>query len=127
MKSQYTRWIGIAASIVFIGFSAASVCAQTNAVPGNSSKYSSGASIDQPTDSQLDHAAKQALAKDPLTRNAHIGLETQDRMVTLSGHVESRAVAKRAEALVSNVNGIKGVEDELKYGNNQTQGARTSQ
>jgi osmotically-inducible protein OsmY len=38
-------------------------------------------------------------------------------MVTLSGTASSRQVAKRAEQLASQINGVKGVEDYIHYTN----------
>jgi osmotically-inducible protein OsmY len=80
-------------------------------------EMSSGASAGQPSDSTLSRQVEDALADDPLTSGSKIQVRTQDRMVTLSGTVSSRQAAQRADQLASHVNGVKGVEDYIRYSN----------
>ena len=79
------------------------------------SEMISGASAGQPSESTLNREVKAALAHDPLINASEIRVTTQGRMVTLSGTAGSRQVAKRAEQLTSQVNGVKGVEDYIHY------------
>ncbi len=83
-----------------------------SAVPP-SAQLSGGSSLDQPSDAQLERTVKGLLARDPLTRGAHIEVRTQDRLVILSGRVQSARVAARAVQLVAGVNGVKGIENQL--------------
>jgi osmotically-inducible protein OsmY len=76
-----------------------------NTVPG----------IDQPSDASITKAVTHMLASDAETRNSNIEVTTNDGMVILHGRAKSLTQAKRAEALVSKVNGVKGVEDQLDY------------
>ena len=77
----------------------------TNTVPG----------IDEPSDDSITMAVRHMLASDADTRNSNIEVTTRDRMVILRGRAKSLTQAKRAEALASQVNGVKGVEDQLDY------------
>lgn len=85
--------------------------------PAAGQQMSSGSSAGQPSDSILNKQVENALAHDPLTNGSGIQVRTQDRMVTLSGTAGSRQVAKRAEQLASQINGVKGVEDYIHYTN----------
>jgi osmotically-inducible protein OsmY len=67
------------------------------------------------SDDSITKAVKQLLAGDADTRNSNIDVTTRDRMVILRGRVTSLAQGKRAETLASEVNGVKGVEDQLDY------------
>ncbi|MBV8361513.1 MAG: BON domain-containing protein [Deltaproteobacteria bacterium] len=76
-----------------------------NTVPG----------IDKPSDASITKAVRYMLTSDAETRNSNIEVTTNDGMVILHGRAKSLTQAKRAEALVSKVNGVKGVEDQLDY------------
>ncbi len=76
-----------------------------NTVPG----------IDEPSDHSITKAVRRTLASDAETRNSNIEVTTHDGMVILHGRARSLAQAKRAEALASKVNGVKGIEDQLDY------------
>ena len=76
---------------------------------------SSGASPGQPSDSSLTQKVKQALGNDPMTKDSAIEVNTQDRLVTLGGHVASRNVAARAQQLAARVNGVRGIENQMRY------------
>lgn len=78
-------------------------------------QMSSGASTGQPSDSTLSREVQSALAHDPLTSGSRIQVKTQDRMVTLSGTAPSKPAAQRADQLASRVNGVKGVENYIRY------------
>jgi hyperosmotically inducible periplasmic protein len=85
--------------------------------PSTREQMSSGATAGQPSDTTLARAVQSALAHDPLTNTAKIQVKTQDRMVTLSGTVPSKATAQRAAQIASGVNGVKGVENYIRYSN----------
>jgi BON domain-containing protein len=72
---------------------------------------------DEPSDKAITKAVKEKLAGDASTRNSSIVVTTEDRMVILHGRVGSLQTAKKAEALVASVTGVKGVEDQLEYDN----------
>jgi hypothetical protein len=74
-------------------------------------------SADEPSDEAITKTVKEKLASDEATRNANIAVTTEDRMVILHGRVSSLRTAKKAEALVAAVTGVKGVEDQLQYDN----------
>jgi osmotically-inducible protein OsmY len=76
-----------------------------------------GTSLDQPSDAKVQQSVKDALTHDPQTNSADIKVDVRDHMVILQGDVKSRAVAQRALQLVANINGVKGVENQLKYDN----------
>jgi hyperosmotically inducible periplasmic protein len=71
--------------------------------------------IGERSDNSITKAVKHMLAGDANTRNSNIDVTTRDRMVILHGQVASLAQAKKAEALASEVNGVKGVENQLDY------------
>jgi osmotically-inducible protein OsmY len=76
-----------------------------NAVPG----------VDERSDDSITKAVKHRLAGNADIRNSNIDVTTRDRMVILRGQVTSLVQAKKAVALASEVNGVKGVEDQLDY------------
>jgi hypothetical protein len=76
-----------------------------NTVPG----------VDEPSDDSITKSVRHMLMGDAGTKNSNIDVTTRDRMVILRGRVESLTQAKRAEALASQVNGVKGIEDQLDY------------
>ena len=82
-----------------------------------SSEQNSGASAGQPSDLNLTQKIKQALAGDAVTKGAAIQVNTQDRMVTLGGDVPSRTVAEHAQQLAARVNGVRGIENHMRYPN----------
>jgi len=71
--------------------------------------------IDEPSDDSITMAVRHMLASDAGTRNSNIEVTTRDQMVILRGQVKSLTQAKRAEALASEINGVKGIEDQLDY------------
>jgi len=77
----------------------------------------SGATAGQPSDSSLTKRVENAFAHDSLIQGSRIQVRTQDRMVTLSDTAASKQAAQRADQLVSRINGVKGVEDYIHYGN----------
>jgi len=76
-----------------------------NTVPG----------IDEPSDDSIAKAVRHMLTSDAETSNSNIEVTTRDGMVILHGRARSLAQAKRAQALASKVNGVKGIEDQLDY------------
>jgi osmotically-inducible protein OsmY len=91
--------------------------AQAPPASSASQMKSSGASPGQPSDSSLTQKVKQVLGNDPTTKNSAIQVNTQDRMVTLGGSVPSRKVAARAQQLAARVNGVRGIENQMRYPN----------
>lgn len=123
MKHAFLLTSGIAGLFLFTALPLTGVLAQPAAAP--SAEVGGGTSLDQPSDTQVERTIKQDLAKDPATRNANINVAIRDHMVILTGDVKSRAVASRALDLVSHVNGVKGVENLLRYGNGGQNEARS--
>jgi hyperosmotically inducible periplasmic protein len=66
-------------------------------------------------DSILTAKAKAALGKDEQTRNSAIQIATANGIVVLSGRVDSKAGADRAQAIVARLKGVKDVHNELMY------------
>src|SRR5713101_6665400 len=66
-------------------------------------------------DSILTAKAKAALGKDKQTRHSAIQIATANGIVVLSGRVNSKAGADRAQAIVARLKGVKDVHNELMY------------
>ena len=66
-------------------------------------------------DSILTAKAKDALGKDEQTRNSAIQIATANGIVVLSGRVDSKAGADRAQAVVARLKGVKDVRNERTY------------
>jgi hyperosmotically inducible protein len=66
-------------------------------------------------DSRLTAKAKAALGKDEQTRSSAIQIATANGIMVLSGPVDSKAVAERAQAIVVRLKGVKDVHNELTY------------
>jgi hyperosmotically inducible protein len=66
-------------------------------------------------DSILTAKAKAALGKDEQTRHSVIQIATANGIVVLSGRVDSKAGADRAQAIVARLKGVKDVHNELMY------------
>jgi hyperosmotically inducible periplasmic protein len=66
-------------------------------------------------DSILTAKAKAALGKDEQTRHSMIQIATANGIVVLSGRVDSKAGADRAQAIVARLKGVKDVRNELTY------------
>src|SRR5260370_1387661 len=66
-------------------------------------------------DSILTAKAKAALGKDKQTRHSAIQIATANGIVVLSGRVDSKAGADRAQAIVAGLKGVKDVRNELTY------------
>jgi len=64
-------------------------------------------------DSMLQQAVLAELNWEPSVTAAHIGVTANNGVVTLSGHVESFAQKRAAEAAASRVKGVKGVAEEI--------------
>jgi osmotically-inducible protein OsmY len=64
-------------------------------------------------DSQLQRDVLNALAWEPSLESGHIGVTSQDGLVTLSGHVTSFAQKNAAEAAAAGVRGVKAVVEEI--------------
>jgi osmotically-inducible protein OsmY len=102
--------------IVITSLFASPIVAQTDSGLSHSQMPSSGASIGQPSDHALIKAVRTALAGDSLTKkNSNIYVTARDRMITLSGEVKSRTAAERAQQLAAQVNGVRGIENEMSY------------
>jgi hypothetical protein len=84
-------------------------------VSGPYQPANTGPGIGEPNDDSITKAVRHMLTSDANTRNSNIEVTTRDRMVILHGRATSLTQAKRAEALASEVNGVKGVEDQLDY------------
>jgi hyperosmotically inducible protein len=66
-------------------------------------------------DSILTAKAKAALGRDEQTRHSAIQIATANGIVVLSGRVDSKAGADRAQAIVARLKGVKDVHNELMY------------
>ena len=66
-------------------------------------------------DSILTAKAKDALGKDEQTRNSAIQIATANGIIVLSGRVDSKATADRAQTIVVRLKGVKDVHNELMY------------
>src|SRR5260370_792798 len=66
-------------------------------------------------DSILTAKAKAALGKDKQTRHSAIQIATANGIVVLSGRLNSKAGADRAQAIVAGLKGVKDVRNELTY------------
>src|SRR5216684_2384081 len=66
-------------------------------------------------DSIVTAKAKAALGKDEQTRHSAIQIATANGIVVLSGRVDSKAGADRAQAIVARLKGVKDVHNELMY------------
>lgn len=65
------------------------------------------------TDSTLRHDVEQELAWDPAVTDTRIGVEVEEGVVTLAGHVDSHAEKVAAEKAALRVAGVKGVTVEI--------------
>ncbi|WP_413993414.1 BON domain-containing protein [Labrys okinawensis] len=65
-------------------------------------------------DSKLQRAVLDELAWEPSVSAGHIGVSTEDGIVTLTGHVGTFAEKSAAEAAARRVKGVKGVVEEIK-------------
>jgi len=59
--------------------------------------------------------AKTALLRDDETKHSTIHVKTKSGIVTLSGKVESEAIAEHAQQVVAAIEGVKEVRNNLKY------------
>jgi hypothetical protein len=84
-------------------------------VAGPHQPASAVSGIEEPNDESLTRAVRQMLASDAQTKDSNIQVTTHDGMVILHGRAKSSAAAKRAQALASQVSGVKGIEDQLDY------------
>lgn len=67
-------------------------------------------------DAALDVRVKTALHEDKVTRDqGDIDVSSQDGVVTLTGKVPSRQVAKHAAEVVAQLHGVKDVDNALRY------------
>ncbi len=64
-------------------------------------------------DSQLQKAVLEELSWEPSVNAAHIGVAAKDGVVTLTGHVESFAEKRAAEAATRRVKAVKAVAEEI--------------
>ena len=64
-------------------------------------------------DQSVNSSVKAALAADKSVNSTGITVETRDRVVYLKGKVESEAQKTRAEQIVFEVNGVRGVGNQL--------------
>ncbi len=67
-------------------------------------------------DNVISAAVDRALVHDRALRALAIHVQTYDGIVTLSGQVDDAAMARRAEQLVRQVNGVRGVDNQLQIG-----------
>lgn len=90
--------------------------AQESSMPPGSMPMGSAAadSATQPKDSTLTQKVKAALASDPSTSRSRIDVAAKDGVVMLSGEVDSAATKQHAEQVVAQIQGVRGVENELK-------------
>ena len=112
MRSRLRNMIALAGIALAIALPPA-VFAQP--APAASSLRDSGTRPGDPSDESLTHDVKHTLDSNPVTRDANIRVSTQDRMVTLSGNVGSRKVAQTAQQLAAKVNGVRGIENYMRY------------
>ena len=68
-------------------------------------------------DAVITELVTSALQKDPALNRMHISVETRDRVVRLSGFVDSMAQLDRAEALARRVEGVNAVRNALRVTN----------
>lgn len=114
MRSQIRKMLALSAVTLAMAMPPAAF-AQTAAAAPVSGMKDSGARPGQPSDSSLTQKVKRKLESNPTTQHANIQVHTQDRMVTLRGHVPSREVAQKAQQLASRVNGVRGIENYMRY------------
>lgn len=94
-------WIVIA---LLAALAAPAASAQDKAQP-------KGAGFD---DAVITHLVTHAFDNDALLREMHISVETRERVVHLSGFVDSMAQMDRAEALARGVEGVSAVRNALR-------------
>ena len=75
-------------------------------------------------DSALSARVKDELVKDPAVKATEIHVQTYQGNVTLSGVVDSAAMARRAEQITRGTQGVKDVESDLQVANPSTEAAR---
>lgn len=68
-------------------------------------------------DAVITQLVTHALDNDALLREMHISVQTRDRVVHLSGFVDSMAQLDRAEALARQVEGVSAVRNALRVAN----------
>lgn len=64
-------------------------------------------------DDAITARVKSVLLQDPTLHRYTINVETQDRIVTLSGYVDSPITVDRATAVVQDVHGVRSVHNNL--------------
>ena len=91
------------------------VFAQENPVPSGPMRMGgAAASATEPSDPSLMQKVKAALASDPSTKDATIEIAASNGTVKLTGQVDSKATAERAQQVVAQIDGVKSVDNELK-------------
>jgi osmotically-inducible protein OsmY len=75
-------------------------------------------------DSALSARVKDGLVKDPSVKATEIHVQTYQGNVTLSGVVDSAAMARRAEQITHGTPGVKAVESDLQVANPSTEAAQ---
>jgi osmotically-inducible protein OsmY len=114
MKRKTKVLIGASGLAVALGLSPM-VFAQDNSVPSGPIPMGDlSNSAAQPSDSVLMQKIRNALATDPSTSGAGIHVAAKDGMVTLKGEVDSSATKEHAQQVVSQIDGVKSVDNELK-------------
>jgi osmotically-inducible protein OsmY len=118
MRLRVRNIIALSAVTLAMGMPSAAFAQAPPTAPVSATK-DSGARPGQPSDSSLTQAVKRKLDNNPTTKDANIQVRTQDRMVTLRGHVHSRTVAQKAQQLAAGVNGVRGIENYMRYPNHE--------
>jgi hyperosmotically inducible protein len=67
------------------------------------------------TSTKITAKAKTALLRDDETKHSTIHVKTKSGVVTLSGKVDSEAIAEHAQQVVAGIEGVKEVRNNLKY------------
>lgn len=84
-------------------------------VPGLASNRNGGAVV--VTDADLRQSVVERFGYDPRLRSAGIDVRAEDGVITLTGSVGDRRVAKQAETVARNTRGVRDVRNELKLQN----------
>ncbi len=100
--SQFSRSLAVIAMLG--GAVAVSACSSTP------KQESTGEYIDS---SAITTKVKAELIKDPVTKAGQISVETFKDIVQLSGFVDTAAAKSRAEQIARNVQGVRGVRNDL--------------
>ena len=95
--------------------------AQDNSVEGGAKQMYHGAKADV-KDAAITTKIKSALDPDPITKSSTIHVDTDHRVVTLSGDVGSMAVSNQARKIAQNTEHVESVNNNLRITGNSGAG-----